>query len=83
MATTPGTVAARDEREGLVRGRHDEGIQNPALTQEAVEDNETPKTADLLDAITEETAVTGGIAAGRTTVAKMKGLLPAIAVDLR
>lgn len=74
MATMPGTVAVPSEREGLVLGRHVEGIQNPALTQEAVEDNEKPKIADLLAVITEETAGTEGIEASRMNVGKMKGL---------
>jgi hypothetical protein len=69
-----GTVAVPSEIEGLALGRHEEGILNPALTQEAVVDNERPKIEDLLAVITEETAGTGGIEASPMTVGKMKGL---------
>ena len=74
MATMLGTVAVPSEREGLVLGHHEEGIQNPALTQKAVVGKEKPEIADLPAVITEETAGTGGIEAGPMTVGKMKGL---------
>lgn len=80
-ATMQGTVAVPSGREGLVLGRHEEGIQNHALTREAVADNEIPKTVDLLGDITEETAGTEGIEANPMNVGKMKGL-PVSAVGL-
>jgi hypothetical protein len=73
MATTPGTVAVPSETGGLVLDHHEEGIQDPALTQEAVVDGVIPKIADLHAAIIGEIAGKEGIVASPTTVVEMKG----------